>query len=77
LYQYKSQEANMPHTQILSLPHRRRDSLFLRFAKAVQRATARRAQRQCLAQLDPHLLRDIGLDAVVAAQECAKPIWRP
>lgn len=36
----------------------------------------RSAGRRDLAALDPRMLRDIGLDADVAAQECAKPFWR-
>jgi uncharacterized protein YjiS (DUF1127 family) len=36
----------------------------------------RRRERAQLAQLDPHLLRDIGLDAKAAQTECAKPFWR-
>lgn len=37
----------------------------------------RRRDRIRLARLDPHLLRDIGLDPRAAAEECAKPFWRP
>jgi uncharacterized protein YjiS (DUF1127 family) len=77
LYQYKSEEANMPHIKSLSLPVRHGDSLVGRLVKVLMRANERRAQRQMLARLDPHLLRDVGIDASVAAAECAKPFWRP
>jgi len=32
--------------------------------------------RRALAQLDDHLLRDIGIDAQVAEVEATKPFWR-
>ncbi|NJM82024.1 MAG: DUF1127 domain-containing protein [Tabrizicola sp.] len=37
---------------------------------------ARRKDRTSLSRLDPHLLRDIGLDEGTVAVECAKPFWR-
>jgi uncharacterized protein YjiS (DUF1127 family) len=45
--------------------------------ESLVQANERHAQRQCLAHLDPHLLRDVGLDATTVAAECAKPFWRP
>jgi uncharacterized protein YjiS (DUF1127 family) len=33
-------------------------------------------QRRALAQLDQHLLRDIGISAAQARQEFEKPFWR-
>jgi uncharacterized protein YjiS (DUF1127 family) len=33
--------------------------------------------RRCLAQLDPHLLRDVGLTTRDQLREVEKPIWRP
>lgn len=36
----------------------------------------RRATRTNLAQLDPHILRDIGLTPEQAQSEAAKPFWR-
>ena len=36
----------------------------------------RRRQRQALAELDPHLLRDIGIDPHEAMAEATKPFWR-
>jgi len=37
---------------------------------------SRARQRRELTQLDPHLLRDIGVTAYDAAHEAAKPFWR-
>jgi uncharacterized protein YjiS (DUF1127 family) len=34
-----------------------------------------RQTRRALAQLDPHLLRDIGLDQNTAARESRRPFW--
>jgi uncharacterized protein YjiS (DUF1127 family) len=36
----------------------------------------RTRQRQALAALDDHSLRDIGITRVDAAGECGKPFWR-
>ena len=36
----------------------------------------RHRQRQALARLDEHLLRDIGLDRRLALREAAKPFWQ-
>ena len=36
----------------------------------------RRHQRQQLAQLDPHLLKDIGVDVTQQVQEVSKPFWK-
>jgi len=33
-------------------------------------------QRQALATLDDHMLRDIGITRIDAARECEKPFWR-
>jgi uncharacterized protein YjiS (DUF1127 family) len=77
LYQYKSQEANMPQAQIKTLPYRPRISLVQHLVLALTSAAARRRNRKALAQLGPHLLRDIGLTRDEAMQECAKPFWQP
>jgi uncharacterized protein YjiS (DUF1127 family) len=37
----------------------------------------RSRQRRALAQLDDHLLRDIGLTRDEARSECANPFWKP
>jgi uncharacterized protein YjiS (DUF1127 family) len=37
---------------------------------------ARAQQRRALADLDAHLLHDLGIDPLDAAQEVAKPFWR-
>jgi len=36
----------------------------------------RSRQRQALAALDDHSLRDIGITRVDAARECEKPFWK-
>ncbi|TMI98902.1 MAG: DUF1127 domain-containing protein [Alphaproteobacteria bacterium] len=36
----------------------------------------RRRQRNALAGLDDHQLRDIGITRIEAARECGKPFWR-
>jgi uncharacterized protein YjiS (DUF1127 family) len=36
----------------------------------------RARQRQTLAGLDDHMLRDIGITRVEVARECGKPFWR-
>lgn len=41
----------------------------------VSRATARYRQRRRLAELDDHLLSDIGLTRGDVEQECAKRFW--
>jgi uncharacterized protein YjiS (DUF1127 family) len=49
------------------------------FAAAVAligRWIARTHQRNALAALDDHALRDIGVTRVDAARECDKPFWR-
>jgi uncharacterized protein YjiS (DUF1127 family) len=76
LYQYKSKEAQMPQTQIQTLPLRRL-GFFARSLIVLTAALNRRRDRQRLAQLDAHLLRDIGIEAQEARRECAKPFWRP
>jgi uncharacterized protein YjiS (DUF1127 family) len=44
--------------------------------KAVDDWMSRSRQRRALAQLDAHLLRDIGVTAYDAAHEAAKPFWK-
>jgi uncharacterized protein YjiS (DUF1127 family) len=36
----------------------------------------RARQRQALAKLDDHQLRDLGITRLDAARECEKPFWR-
>lgn len=67
----------MPQTQIQSLPLRAPRGIVARTLTALTAALTRRRDRQRLAHLDAHLLRDIGLDAREARQECAKPFWQP
>ncbi|RYI22222.1 MAG: DUF1127 domain-containing protein [Acetobacteraceae bacterium] len=67
----------MPQTHSITLPLRAPVGVFARTLVAVSAALTRRRDRLRLAHLDPHLLRDIGLDAQAARRECAKPFWQP
>jgi uncharacterized protein YjiS (DUF1127 family) len=49
---------------------------FLRFCRCIVSRYERWLQRQDLAELDDHLLRDIGISPNDVARECAKPFWR-
>ena len=77
LYQYKSQELIMSRTETALFPAGHRTGLAARITRALVAALARRRDRQRLGHLDPHLLRDIGLDCEAARQECSKPFWQP
>lgn len=66
----------MPRTQIRTLRFRHQPGIFARISGFLQLAAARRRDRLQLARLDQRLLRDIGLDAAGAREECAKPFWR-
>jgi len=50
--------------------------LFLASLKTLHSWYERSKQRRRLAQLDDHLLRDIGIDRVAAMKEAYKPFWR-
>jgi uncharacterized protein YjiS (DUF1127 family) len=76
LYQYKSQELTMSRTETAIAPMYHRAGLVSRFTRALAAALARSRDRQRLGHLDPHLLRDIGLDTGTLAKECSKPFWR-
>jgi uncharacterized protein YjiS (DUF1127 family) len=52
-------------------------ALLLRYARLAARWMARRRQRRALAELDAHLLRDVGLTAEQARREAAKWFWMP
>lgn len=67
----------MPQTHINSLPLRSRPGLLARVLNSFSTAMTRTRERQRLAHLDAHLLRDIGLDPQDARRECAKPFWQP
>lgn len=49
----------------------------LRFAGAVTKWDQRHRTRHALAELDDHLLRDIGLTYAQARKESAKRFWQP
>ena len=67
----------MPQSHIQTLPLRAPRGIVARTLTALTAALTRRRDRQRLARLDSHLLRDIGMDAQDARQECAKPFWQP
>jgi uncharacterized protein YjiS (DUF1127 family) len=50
-------------------------ALFLTALNALSRCHDRWLQRQTLAELDAHLLNDIGISREAADRECAKPFW--
>jgi uncharacterized protein YjiS (DUF1127 family) len=50
--------------------------LAVKFAVAVTLWDTRRRSRQALKDLEPHLLRDIGLDRLSAQAEASKPYWQ-
>jgi uncharacterized protein YjiS (DUF1127 family) len=58
-----------------SLPSPRHDRLALWFA-ALARMYDRHLQRQELAELSDHLLRDIGMSREEALREAREPFWR-
>ena len=45
-------------------------------AARVEACVSRARQRRALAQLDAHLLRDIGVTSYDATLEASKPFWR-
>ena len=51
-------------------------SFVTRMLQAMSRVQQRRRERQSLARLDTHMLRDIGLDPDDAQAEAAKPFWQ-
>lgn len=67
----------MPQTHIESISLRARTGFFARTLTAISEVLTRRRDRQRLAKLDSHLLRDIGIEAQEARRECAKPFWQP
>lgn len=67
----------MSRTETALVPMHHRSGLVSRFTRAIAAAFVRQRNRQRLGHLDPHLLRDIGLDAETARQECSKPFWQP
>lgn len=67
----------MPQTDISTLPLRTHSGALSRVRTALITALTRRRERQRLAHLDAHLLRDIGLDPQEVRRECTKPFWQP
>jgi uncharacterized protein YjiS (DUF1127 family) len=48
----------------------------LRFLRWCARCSERSRQRQALAELDDHALKDIGVTRQQAVAEAAKPFWK-
>ena len=51
-------------------------SLYLRLTRALAQWQARSRSRRLLAELDEHMLRDIGIDPALAWQEIGKCFWQ-
>ncbi|MCU0827522.1 MAG: DUF1127 domain-containing protein [Tabrizicola sp.] len=66
----------MTRSEIRTLPLRTRPGLVARLNTAIVEVLTRRRDRRILAQLDAHLLRDIGLSQDEARTEAAKPFWK-
>ncbi len=48
----------------------------VQFAVYVTQWETRRKSRRALQRLEPHLLKDIGLDRLSAQAEASKPFWQ-
>ena len=59
----------------VGLERRVRETLLSRLWRAAVRWGARARQRRDLADLDAHLLKDIGVTPGQAARESSKPFW--
>jgi uncharacterized protein YjiS (DUF1127 family) len=59
----------------VGLERRLREALPVRLWNTVVRWAGRARQRRDLAELDAHLLKDIGVTAGEARREAAKPFW--
>lgn len=67
-----------PETIDLPLPVQRTARAYLgNVAATMSHAFERGRQRRALAELDEHLLRDIGLNRGVVAREVQKYFWQP
>ena len=66
----------MTRSDTATLPLAARTSLSARLTLALTEARNRRRERHMLANLDPHLLRDIGLTPDQVRAEASKPFWR-
>ncbi len=51
-------------------------SVFLACVVVMAKWSERRRSRKALADLDPHLLKDIGLTPSEAHREATRPFWR-
>ncbi len=60
----------------IETPRQPRGSVLLQVLAAVAAALERRRQRMRLAELEPRLLRDIGVPAEDAWREARRPFWQ-
>lgn len=51
-------------------------SVALRVAVVSAKWAEHRRTRQALADLDPHMLKDVGIDALTARQEANRKFWQ-
>ena len=66
----------MPHTDTKTFHAPASTNLLRRTLTLVRTWVNRSRDRTRLANLDPHLMRDIGLDCCSIAKETGKPFWR-
>ena len=66
----------MPQIRTLTAPRSVPTGFLARLGRSVAALLTRRRERAMLARLEPHLLRDIGIDPNEATSEAAKPFWR-
>lgn len=59
-----------------SVVHGQIDSAGIRLLRTLTRWIERHQQRKQLAQMEDHLLKDIGLSRSDALQEAQKPFWK-
>lgn len=60
-----------------ALPLAQTRGLWRSFAALVATWQSRAKQRRELQEMEPRILRDLGLSKAEAASESAKPLWRP
>ncbi len=63
------------HLPSVKAQPRLRPTAFEHLWRTIALLIARRRQRHDLAELDEHLLKDIGVTPAEAAREAAKPFW--
>ena len=70
--------SSVPDVPVASLPMPAdRHGLYARLCRALAQWRARARSRHLLAELDEHMLRDIGIDPARVWQETGKWFWQP